>query len=198
MGRGSKPTLTTPDLGPALRWLRHEARLTRKEACERAERIGEGFSEVYLRQCESGTRWPSKTVLQGMLKALDADRETLDALLSEQPWVSRPLSSTYRATSKTPKVGESTLPPDFIPESLSGSSSLRARRQHLGQPAQPEWALSSSFGGRGEASVSSCSDGGFQSALPDLETQELVSGYARLKRADQLTVLGVLRGLLRD
>lgn len=67
-----------PELPSALRYLRTRASLSRAEVVKRAD--GQ-LSAVYLAQCESGTRTPSKAKLDVMLAALGSNRAEFEALL---------------------------------------------------------------------------------------------------------------------
>ncbi|MBE2317470.1 helix-turn-helix domain-containing protein [Solirubrobacter sp. CPCC 204708] len=68
-----------PGLPAALRQLRTRAGLSRAQVAARAQ--GQ-VSAVYLAQCESATRTPSKAKLDVMLQALGSNRAEFEALLA--------------------------------------------------------------------------------------------------------------------
>jgi transcriptional regulator with XRE-family HTH domain len=72
-----------PELPAALRYLRTRAGLSRAQVATRAQ--GQ-LSAVYLAQCESETRTPSKAKLDVMLEALGSNRAEFEALLAARPW----------------------------------------------------------------------------------------------------------------
>lgn|GEM_PF-4190261 len=75
-----------PELGVALRYLRTRAGLSRTQVAARAQG---GLSAVYLAQCESAARTPSKAKLDVMLAALGSNRAEFEALLAGRPWALR-------------------------------------------------------------------------------------------------------------
>jgi transcriptional regulator with XRE-family HTH domain len=81
-----------PELPAALRFLRTRAGLSRAQVAARAD--GQ-LSAVYLAQCESGARTPSKAKLDVMLAALGSNRAEFEALLTARveegtEWDDRP------------------------------------------------------------------------------------------------------------
>ncbi len=74
-----------PGLPDALRWLRHEARLTQAQAAQ-----GAGLSVIYYKQLELGHRRPSAEALERVAAALGSSRGGLAALLARPPWGTTP------------------------------------------------------------------------------------------------------------
>lgn len=202
-----------PQLPAALRWLRHEARMTQSEVAAAARAHGHSLSDVYYRQCESDSvpKYPSVETLDAILEAVGSNQAELEQVLAAPPWEETPFpiydTNVRMRKESTPKPSSSynllrshaPLDQSFDPfagpllgsmnaaDSVTGHNASMSGTTSAPAPAQ---AMYAAFAGAPSPATAEAS---VDQSTIETEVAEVSARYRSAPRGTQLTVLGLLR-----
>jgi hypothetical protein len=195
--RGSSSKDRHPQNGNALRYLRHRAHLTQGELTEQVAAYGHSLSAVYLSECERGTKQMSSELRAAVLAALGSNeveyRAVRDQIAGAQDEAApAPLTAYAERAAPASAAMPAPTPARYAASAMFGDQRYRAAR------SAPKPLLAARADRDESAAGLEPLSAPTHGAPPvDPEEQELVARWRRLGRSDQLTVLGVLRGLDR-
>ena len=179
-----------PELGQALRWLRHRSKLTQGEVTERVRARGASLSNIYYSQCERGAdnKYPSPELLDHLLEVLGCDREMLAGLLKTLPWRQTPTSSNYRSSSLGAK------PKALFAGPTRGYIDVNSTQCAL----SPEQFAAASVGPDQSGQLFTSPQLDLEASDPlAAEAAELLENYQAVPRAEQLQLLGLARTMIK-